>query len=62
MPSSDSILAGLTTAVAVLGVDLKVTYLNAAAESLLGVSLRQSFGRSIGELVLPPEELTALCR
>ncbi len=61
-PSSDNILGGLTTAVAVLGANLKVTYLNAAAENLLGVSLRQSLGRSIGELVLPPEELTALCR
>ena len=39
-----------------------MAYLNAAAESFLGVSLRQSVGRSIGELVLPPEELAALCR
>jgi two-component system nitrogen regulation sensor histidine kinase GlnL len=45
-----------------LGADLNVAYLNAAAESLLGVSLRQSVGRPIGELVLPPEELVALCR
>ena len=39
-----------------------MAYLNAAAESLLGVSLRQSIGRPIDELVLPPEELAALCR
>jgi two-component system nitrogen regulation sensor histidine kinase GlnL len=45
-----------------LAADLKVIYLNAAAENLLGVSLRQSLGRPIGELVLPPDELTALCR
>ena len=45
-----------------LGADLKVIYLNAAAENLLGVSLRQSLGRPIGELVLPPDELTALCQ
>ncbi len=51
----------MTTAVAVLGADLKVVYLNAAAENLLGVSLRQSLGRFIGELVMPPDELTALC-
>ncbi len=36
--------------------------MNAAAEGLLGVSLRQSIGRSIGEVVLPPDELVALCR
>ncbi len=39
-----------------------MAYLNAAAESLLGISFRQSVGRSIGELVLPPEELASLCR
>ncbi len=61
-PGSDEILGGLTTAVAVLGDDLKVLYLNAAAESLLGVSLRQSRGRPVGDLVIPPEELTALCQ
>ena len=36
--------------------------MNAAAEGLLGVSLRQSIGRSIGEVVVPPDELVALCR
>ena len=51
----------MTTAVAVLGDELNVLYLNAAAENLLGVSLRQSFDRSISELVIPPEELTTLC-
>jgi len=61
-PSSDSILGGLTTAVAVLSADLEVIYLNAAAEVLLGVSLRQSLGRPIGQFVLPPDELTTLCR
>ncbi|MFL2546470.1 MAG: nitrogen regulation protein NR(II) [Candidatus Rariloculaceae bacterium] len=59
---SDSILAGLTTAVVVLGADLKITYLNSAAENLLGVSFRQSIGRPIGELVLPADELIALCQ
>lgn len=55
-------LDGLTTAVVVLGGDLKVGYLNAAAENLLGVSLRQSLGRPIGEIVKPPGELTTLCQ
>ncbi len=52
----------MTTAVAVLSSDLRVLFLNAAAENLLGVSLRQSLGRSIGDLVIPPEELMALCQ
>jgi two-component system nitrogen regulation sensor histidine kinase GlnL len=58
----DSVLAGLMTAVVVLGSDLRVNYLNAAAENLLGISLRRSFGRPVGELVQPPGELTALCQ
>jgi two-component system nitrogen regulation sensor histidine kinase GlnL len=45
-----------------LEADLSVAYMNAAAEGLLGVSLRQSIGRSIGEVVVPPDELVALCR
>jgi len=62
VPDSDSILGGLTTAVAVLSDNLEVLYVNSAAENLLGVSLRQALGRPIGELVQPPDELTALCR
>ncbi|HEY5623633.1 MAG TPA: nitrogen regulation protein NR(II) [Gammaproteobacteria bacterium] len=60
-PDAEGILGGMTTAVAVLDADLKVLFLNVAAESLLGVSLRQSVGRSIGDFVIPPEELMSLC-
>jgi two-component system nitrogen regulation sensor histidine kinase GlnL len=41
---------------------LLVTYLNAAAESLFGVSLRRVVGRSVAELVHPAGELVALCQ
>jgi two-component system nitrogen regulation sensor histidine kinase GlnL len=45
----------------VLGRDLRVVFLNLAAETLLGTSLRQAFGRPLAELVLPPDELIGLC-
>jgi two-component system nitrogen regulation sensor histidine kinase GlnL len=60
-PDSDEILSGLTTAVAVLQADLRVVYLNPAAESLLGVSLRRSLGRPLAALVSPADELVDLC-
>jgi two-component system nitrogen regulation sensor histidine kinase GlnL len=46
----------------VLDEALAITYLNTAAESLLGVSERRVVGRSINELVHPSHELSALCR
>jgi two-component system nitrogen regulation sensor histidine kinase GlnL len=46
----------------VLDEALLVTYLNAAAESLFGVSLRRVLGRSVTELVHPSAELVALCQ
>ncbi len=51
----------MTTAVVVLGRDLRVVFLNGAAETLLGASYRQALGRPLGDLVLPPEELVGLC-
>jgi two-component system nitrogen regulation sensor histidine kinase GlnL len=60
-PTGDGVLQGLTTAVVVLAPDLKVVYLNAAAEALLGTSRRQALGRDVAELVLPAEELVGLC-
>ena len=41
---------------------LDVLFLNAAAETLLGMSARRVTGRPIAELVLPARELLALCR
>lgn len=61
-PDAGDILRGLTTAVVVLDEDLRVGYLNGAAENLLGLSQRQAAGRSIAELVVPADELIDLCR
>jgi len=47
--------------VAVLEPDLRVVYLNPAAESLLGVSLRQSLGRALAAIIAPADELVGLC-
>jgi two-component system nitrogen regulation sensor histidine kinase GlnL len=52
----------LTTAIVVLDENLRVTYLNVAAESLLGVSSRRVCGRPLADLLLPATELVALCR
>ena len=62
MPSSDTVLQGLTTAVVVLNTTLEVLYLNSAAESLLGVSRQQAAGRPAAEFFLPPDEVVELCR
>jgi two-component system, NtrC family, nitrogen regulation sensor histidine kinase GlnL len=51
----------LTTAVAVLDSDLRVVYLNPAAENLLGVSLRRSRGRPLAAFISPADELIDLC-
>ena len=45
-----------------LGRDLRVVYLNLAAETLLGTSQRQALGKPLADLVLPPDELIGLCR
>ena len=55
-------MQGLTTAIVVLDEQLAIAYLNAAAESLLGISERRVVGRSIEELVHPSRELVALCK
>lgn len=55
-------LQGLTTAVVVLGRDLRVVFLNLAAETLLGTSQRQALGKPLADLVRPPDELIGLCK
>jgi two-component system, NtrC family, nitrogen regulation sensor histidine kinase GlnL len=55
------VLQALTTAVLVLDPSLSIVYLNPAAESLLGVSLRQAQGRSLRDVIHPSAELAALC-
>jgi two-component system nitrogen regulation sensor histidine kinase GlnL len=50
------------TAVVVLDESLLVTYLNAAAENLFGVSARRVVGRSLGDIMHPAGELVALCQ
>ncbi|MFW6092932.1 MAG: nitrogen regulation protein NR(II) [Pseudomonadota bacterium] len=52
-PDRVSVLEYLSTAVVVLGDDLTVRYLNAAAESLLGCSATRSVGLRAAELVSP---------
>lgn len=60
-PRSDDLLRSLTTALVALDEALRVTYLNAAAQDLLGISERQSLGRELGELMSPAEEICDLC-
>jgi two-component system nitrogen regulation sensor histidine kinase GlnL len=61
-PSSDHILQGLSTALLVLDEALLVSYLNPAAESLFGISLRRTVGRGLAEVVHPAQELLVLCQ
>ncbi|HEX7080973.1 MAG TPA: nitrogen regulation protein NR(II) [Gammaproteobacteria bacterium] len=61
-PDAGDILQSLTTAIVALDERLSITYLNPAAENLLGISARQAAGRALSELVRPPDELERLCR
>ena len=60
--TSDTILQGLSTALVLLDHTLVVTYLNPAAENLLGVSARRLVGRALADVVHPSQELVALCQ
>ena len=51
---ADSILDGLATAVLVLGADLRIEYVNAAAETLLSISCRKATGLSLDGLIEVP--------
>jgi two-component system nitrogen regulation sensor histidine kinase GlnL len=52
----------LATAVVALDELLSITFVNSAAENLLGLSSRQALGRPLGDIVHPPDELLTLCR
>jgi two-component system nitrogen regulation sensor histidine kinase GlnL len=54
------LLDAMVTSVFLLDQDLHVTYLNAAAQSLLGLGSNQALGRSIGELTRGAESLPAM--
>lgn len=60
-PRADDILRSLSTALVALDGSLRVTYLNAAAQDLLGISERQSLGRPLAELMSPADEICDLC-
>src|SRR6202047_4813523 len=51
------LLDAMVTSVFLLDQDLRVTYLNAAAQSLLGLGPNQALGRSIAELTRGAESL-----
>jgi two-component system nitrogen regulation sensor histidine kinase GlnL len=55
-------LQGLSTALLVLDEALLVSYLNPAAESLFGISLRRTVGRGLADVVHPAQELLVLCQ
>lgn len=61
-PNASEILAGMTIAVVVLDADLKIVYLNPAAQSLFGLSERVALGKSLDALLTPADELVGLCR
>src|ERR1700722_7172072 len=51
------LLDAMVTSVFLLDQDLRVTYLNAAAQTLLGLGPNQALGRSIAELTRGAESL-----
>lgn len=57
---SNELLDGLVTSVFLLDQDLRVLYLNAAAQTLLGLGSNQALGRSITELTRGSETLMPL--
>jgi two-component system, NtrC family, nitrogen regulation sensor histidine kinase GlnL len=59
-PAAAEILDGLATSVLILDAALRVVYLNAAAQTLLGTGLNQAMGRPILELTRGAETLLPL--
>jgi two-component system nitrogen regulation sensor histidine kinase GlnL len=60
-PDSDELLQGMTVAIVAVDPNLVVTYLNLAAQNLLGLSERWAVGRSLGDLLEPVAQLARLC-
>jgi two-component system nitrogen regulation sensor histidine kinase GlnL len=60
-PDKNTILRELTTAVLLLSPDIEVTWMNAAAENLLGVSLKRAQYQNLATLAPGLESLADLC-
>jgi two-component system nitrogen regulation sensor histidine kinase GlnL len=58
--NADAILANVTTGIVLVAPDDSISYLNSAAEALLGISARQARGQRIQRLRPGIEELSAL--
>jgi len=56
-PDGNELLDAMVTSIFLLDRDLNVTYLNAAAQTLLGLGSNQALGRSIAELMRGAETL-----
>jgi two-component system nitrogen regulation sensor histidine kinase GlnL len=55
------LIQSLSTAVLVLDVRFRITFVNNSAESLLGASRRQLLGQRINEVFVPSDDLIAVC-
>ena len=55
------LVGNLTTAVVTVDAQLRVTFVNPAAEHLLGLSFRQMLGLTLAELLTPSEAIVRLC-
>jgi two-component system nitrogen regulation sensor histidine kinase GlnL len=60
-PDQNTILRELTTAVLLVSPDIEVTWLNAAAENLLGISLKRAQHQNLAALAPGLESLADLC-
>ena len=59
--SAEAVLDTLVTATMVLDTDLKVVFVNSAAESLLHCSATQIVGSALNQILLSAEDLQATC-
>lgn len=59
--SSGDLIQSLSTAVVVLDLQFRITFVNRSAESLLGASERQLLGQMVGKVFQPSEALVSVC-